>query len=193
MPGPLVHKAAMENLCCLLNSDGIDVHAGTAYSNIKADIKYNSHGYSVENNTGTIFDKIIELVNQIQTSNNTDIIWLTERFRLICHFCTDSMSIGQISRETWGKYDNRFDALGEFVLDKRKYGCLKSCAPLIQELIKYDQLETMQNVYDLNISICKKWNYCLTDNFRTMIRRAVYMGSCYAYLWCKLALQKETH
>jgi len=185
MPGPLVHKAAMENLYVLLIDEKIPVIVGSYFANIKTDLEMNSHGYSMELNTGSIFEKLIKLHNAVLLGDIYDGEWLSKIFRHICHLCTDSMSIGQISDQTWGKFDNRFDFFGEFVKDKRKLGCMKINIPFETEFIKYTQLETMQIVYDLNINICKKWDYCLSHNFRKMIRMSVFMGSYYAFLWCK--------
>jgi hypothetical protein len=97
------------------------------------------------------------------------------------------MSAGQISNQLWGKYDDRFDALGELVIDKNSMGVPPNIINV--NSIKECHLVKMKWVYDKNINICKKWSYCLKSEFRTMVRECVYFGSLYAYQWVKEALK----
>lgn len=191
MPSFLTHQAAMENVTDMLSRDGIQVITGNIIDNFWTDKVFDSHGYSIETGQGSILTKIEQVANEIRTMNKTDLNQFSEKCRHICHFCTDSMSIGQISNQLWGKYDNRFDALGETVSDKRANGIPPLQGLLSAEDIKSLQLLSMRDVYDNHINQCRKWNYCATKQFRSMIRDCVYKGSYYAYMWIKLAVQSS--
>jgi hypothetical protein len=193
MPGPFVHQASMENCSELLSQIGINVNPGNLVDNMRADLDLDSHGYSFEINSGTILEKISDIADEIKqvyiTNNKSfpDYDWFQYKCRLICHLCTDSFSIGQISNELWGSKDDKIDACSEFVIDKKKYVVFRNDFNYTLSL-SANHISTMRNVYDTYKSKAKKWNFCISKDLVNMVRNAVKYGGEFGYSWINWAV-----
>jgi hypothetical protein len=180
--GPLVHLAAMQQCSDLLEQAGIYVDAGNIIDNMRADKELDSHGYSFESNTGSILNKIVLLSSQLSVLDKSR---FDHTCRLICHLCVDSFSVGQISGELWGKYDNRIDAAGELVYDKKKYPAFRIS---FGDPATY-QKNYMQDVYKKYKGNAKKLRFLVSSDLTEMVRNAVKLGAEFAYNWITISLK----
>lgn len=193
MPSFLVHQASMKNLTEMLKRDGVFVITGNIIDNIWTDRVFDSHGYSVEIGEGSLFRKIEQVVNEIISMDITDVKQFSEKCRHICHFCTD-VTIGQISNNLWGAWDTYFDFCSEFVRNKTGF-CRGGMVPTYQlktvESIIEHQKYAMSITYDIHKDVCRKWNYCVSKKFSSMVRASVSDGSFFSYMWIKYALRER--
>jgi len=177
--GPLVHTAAMQQCAKLLRADGINVKPGGWIANMQADTDLPSHGYSFETGTGTILQQIEKLASELKGLTPDE---LTYKCQLICHLCVDSFSVGQLSSELWGKYDNRMDIAGEFVGGKKKYG---------GSYYLNNHINTMARIYLDYKEASKSFRFLFSGQFKHMVRQCVYLGAIYAYTYITEGLKND--
>ncbi len=182
MPGPIVHTAAMQQCSKLLAQSGIKVRPGWWIANMMADKDLPSHGYSFESGTGTILDQIKAISGILKPLRLISPVYFEHACRLICHLCVDSFSIGQISRDRWGKVDNRIDFFSEFVCGKKLYG-------ITTTLHAYSHIKMMKQVYRDYIEDSRCWDFLFSHSLVLMTRRCVQFGAEYAYYWIMKGLE----
>jgi len=174
MPGLIVHATAMQQCAKLLGGVGVKV---SPWGNMGPDIKGPSHGYSFETGTGTILSRIESLAVSLKTCKNVGPVC-----RDICHLCTDSFRVGQISSELWGKYDDRIDFMGEFVLHKKKY-TPRAVRYLDKDLLISDHMATMKGIYKAFKTPAKELKFLWSKKLAILVRYEVRNGAEFAFSW----------
>lgn len=187
MSGPLMHQACMEQCKSLLGQLGLTVDVGSKVENMLPDT-HGSHGWNFPGNSGDIIEKMEERFKLIQeiAQGKRDVSSLSRYVRYLCHYTEDAHTIGQISSEFWGKYDNRIDAATEFCWSKKAYTIHMRDYSSLEDL-KKDLLGSMRNVYDRHRGKAKKWYYPFSGQCRDMARNAVKCGAEFAAAFVKLA------
>ncbi len=165
----------------------LNLDPGGYLDNIAPDRQKPGHGYDVIANSGNIVDLILLNFHALE-------IWLARIdsreaqgkaqicFRYICHYLADAFSLGQISREFWGKYDDAMDFMGEFV----------SIPDPVEEIInKYEFpgivgaqgaeafiRDMIYNTYSLFGEKAKKnkLKFIVSEDYREMVRREVWLS-----------------
>ena len=198
MSGPLMHQACMEQCRSLLSQIGITVDVGSKIEQMLPDT-HGSHGWNFPSGGGSIIEKmegqyktIKELFKGVEKSEDINRDALSRAVRYLCHYTEDAHTIGQISSDFWGKYDNRIDAATEFCWSKKaypvqlkEYGTVDEMGTL--ENIKKDLLNSMRAVYDKHKGKAKKWYYPCSGQCRDMARNAVKCGAEFAAAYVKMA------
>jgi hypothetical protein len=179
MPGPMVHTAAMQQCSKLLAKSGVNVKPGWWIANMLADKDLSSHGYSFETGTGTILEQIKAISAILKPLRSISPVYFEHACRLICHLCVDSFSIGQLSRDRWGKIDNRIDFMSEFVWSKKKY---KVGTNFFVDRNEY-HLEYMKTCYKWFMPNSNKIRFLMSNEHRSMVRYSVKWGAEFAYNW----------
>jgi len=194
MPGPIIHKTAMEETVKLIDkstdlSKHLSIKVGTYLQNMKPDT-IGSHGWDFKyTKQGSILEKInteyLNLICGLSLKYNID-----QHIRNICHYIVDAHTIGQLSCEFHGRIDNRLDFFATFVSNKNKY------EPKIKDYINLEHLEyilfsSMHHVYSQYYKQAKSIKFLFSKDFKHMIRNAIQKGAEFTYGYVDLAKRKE--
>ena len=193
MSGPFMHVAAMEQCQGLILQLGLGVDVGSKISNMLPDT-HGSHGWNFPSGGGDIIDRMIEQYRTIkeilqEAAENYDKLNkddLSRAVQYLCHYTEDAHTIGQISSEFWGKYDNRIDAATECCWNKKAYSVQFRNYDTLDNL-KTALLISMRSVYDKHRGKAKKWYYPFSGQCRDMARNAVKCGAEFAAAFVRLA------
>jgi hypothetical protein len=194
MAAPLVHLAAMEQARALITTQmGIPVNAGTKVDVVEADISGPHAGWDVISSSGDLFDKLQvqfqDLKTQISASgknpNQINVPAFSRTLRFICHFCTDTHTLGHISAET-APLENRLEPAGELVWGK------KDLPVVLNTYASFDTfrsalIPSMRAIYDVYHIKAKSWWFLSSGDFRTLIRKSVKYGGEFTASLAKLA------
>ena len=147
---------------------------GNLFKNIRPDLYGTSHGYDILTHTGKLPALVTGMYNfaTIAIMNGQD---PSHHIQYMIHYITDSMTIGQIVPKNYGKKDDIYDFLGEFVIPKL------TRIPLSYAVISYDAafagyLETMVYMYNLYHSLNYK-NFI--DYTRESLRLSIQISSIF--------------
>lgn len=121
MPFLLVHSASFKQATKLIHkTTGVKLDFPGWFYIMRPDTKGPKHAYDILKNEGNIFDLIEKqcdiLKLMIDTTDKPK--FYIEPLVYINHYISDALSIGQISGEFWGKWDDLIDARMEFVCNK---------------------------------------------------------------------------
>jgi hypothetical protein len=188
-----MHQASMEQCRDLLAQMGLPVKVGSKVDVMGPDFG-DSHGYDFTTGGGGIIDDMAKCYAEIKqmftaagkNPSNLHLDNFSKSVQFLCHYTTDAHTIGQISREFWGKIDNRIDASCEFVANKKKYPVALNTYGS-EDAIREGVLASMRQVYDGYRRKAKKWYFIFSGAKRDMARNAVKCGAEFAASWVKLA------
>jgi hypothetical protein len=121
MPFVLTHSASFKQTIKLIHkTTGVKLDFPGWFYIMRPDTKGPKHAYDIPKNEGNIFSLIEKQYDilrlMIDTTNKPK--FYIEPLVYINHYISDALSIGQISSEFWGKWDDLIDARMEFVCNK---------------------------------------------------------------------------
>lgn len=121
MPFMRIHRKVARAVFSHVNRlHKLNLDPGGYLDNIEPDRKNQSHGYDVIKNDGNIVDLILLNYHALEIwlarMDRPEAPGLVQKYlRYLSHYLADAFSLGQISSEFWGKFDDSIDFMGEFI------------------------------------------------------------------------------
>ena len=194
MPGPIVHRAAMQQCENLLKNANIGISVGRMVDLMVPDVGKH-HGYDLDSSRGPLISNIEAEFNKIRLLFNSankslarvDREALSRHVQYLCHYTTDAHSVGQISREFWGRIDNRIDLRMEITTNKKALRCSLK-APESPKKAFQDLRTSMLRVYaKYGKKAGSKW-FLVQKSVDVMCRECVCKGAEWAAALTYMAL-----